>query len=294
MFRATLPSFEPLVTGGKGIPFDYSVPNVGVEITSLAADQEFQARPPHPRDAARQLESMQMLAQALVDAPDTVLRELVNAAIHLCGAESAGISVVRTDGTADDYYEWVAAAGTYQGFLDAHLPQYPSACGVCLERNQPQHFRVDQPFFDHMGIDAPPVADGILLPWHAESLPGNPSQSDSVHGTIWIISHTRPQAFDSHDAAIMATLANFVSMSVRQQRQQLRLRTQAAVESAAAMANQLAHEINNPLQSLTNLIYLATEEPGKFPLTSVTEDLRQNVDRLSALVGKLLALPVPG
>ena len=60
-----------------------------------------------------------------------------HAAVKLCGADSAGISIERDGKTADRYYRWIATAGEYSGFLDASLPQYPSACTVCLERNSP-------------------------------------------------------------------------------------------------------------------------------------------------------------
>jgi hypothetical protein len=47
--------------------------------------------------------------------------------------------------------------------MNAVIPRYPSACGICLERGKPQLFRVGQRFFDTMGIEASLVTDGILL-----------------------------------------------------------------------------------------------------------------------------------
>jgi signal transduction histidine kinase len=229
---------------------------------------------------ATQIEGMQQLAHAFLENPDTILQELVNAAISLCGADSAGISLEREARTDDDYYHWVATAGEYRGFLDTHLPRSPSACSVCLERGRPQLFRVTQRFFDLMGVTAPLVTDGLLLPWQVED----------TRGTIWIMAHGRTEAFDSEDLRMMQLLADFVAMGVRQQRQQKLLVRQASNSAAAAMANDLAHNINNPLQSVTNVLYLAERSPNA-EARALALELSDHVQRLSSLVSQLLALP---
>jgi nitrogen-specific signal transduction histidine kinase len=81
-------------------------------------------------------------------------------------------------------------------------------------------------------------------------------------------------------------------MGVRQQRQQKMLMKQATAAAAAAMANELAHSINNPLQSLTNLVYLAAEGQSGDDSKALAQEMTGDLDRLSALVKKLLALPV--
>ncbi|MGC1297954.1 MAG: hypothetical protein WA869_23220 [Alloacidobacterium sp.] len=53
---------------------------------------------------------------------------------------------------------------------------------------------------------------------------------------------------------MMRMLADFAAMGVRQQRQQKMLVEHASAAAAADMANDLAHKINNPLQSLTNIL----------------------------------------
>ena len=57
------------------------------------------------------------------------------------------------------------------------------------------------------------------------------------------------------------------------------------------MANELAHQINNPLQSLTNILFLAAignnGPDGKIVAASAAPALQ----RLSDLVKRLLALP---
>ena len=265
----------------SGMATTFSVADTGLEVIDIEQDTAFAARHLHIRDAAVQMEGMQRIARAFVDDPDTILQELVHAAVELCGADSAGISIERPDRTDQDFYQWVATAGEYSAFMDAILPRYPSACGVCLERGRPQLFRVHQRFFDILGIQAPLVSDAILLPWEV----------DDTRGTIFIMAHGRAEAFDSADCEMMKVLANFAAMGVRHQRQQKLLVQQASISAAAAMANELAHRINNPLQSLTNVLYLAADGHYGQQAKALGEQTFGDLERLSILVKKLLALP---
>ena len=70
-----------------------------------------------------------------------------------------------------------------------------------------------------------------------------------MRGTIFIVSHSRPQAFGSEDLHFMQILANFSAMGIRHQRQHALLIAQARASAATAMAHDLAHQINNPLQA---------------------------------------------
>ncbi len=258
-----------------------SLGETGLEIIDLADDSWTTSRPSQRHDATAQIARTQRIARAFMDSPETILQELVEAAVELCGADSAGISLERPDGTAPSYYHWIATAGEYSGFLNAVLPQFPSACGVCLERGRPQIFRVGQPFFDILGVEAPLVTDGLLLPWVC----------GETRGTIFIMAHGRDVAFDGEHCRIMRTLADFAALGLQHQRQQAELRKQAAEIGWASMANRLAHEINNPLQSLTNVLFLAASGQHGEQARLVGEQAMKDLQRLSTLVKELLALP---
>ena len=81
---------------------------------------------------------------------------------------------------------------------------HPSAA-TSLDRGQPQHVRVSHPFFDLLGISAPLVSDGLLLPW----------QTDGSRGTVWIMAHDRAEAFDLEDTRMMQVVSDFVGMAHR-------------------------------------------------------------------------------
>jgi len=257
------------------------VEETGLEVLDLETDTEFMSRRLHARDLATQMAGLKRLSKAFVDTPDTVLQELVSAAVELCGADSAGISVEKEDKSDAAYYRWIATAGTYSGFLDAVLPRNPSACGVCLKEQRAQHFRVTKKFFEILQIEAPLVTDGILLPWETET----------VKGTIFVMAHDRTEAFDKDDAATMQVLADFAAMAVRHEKQQKKLIEQASARAAAEMANDLAHQINNPLQKVTNLLYIADQGLGDGDAKSLAQQLGEPMEVLAVLVRRLLELP---
>jgi len=254
--------------------------DTGLVVLDLASNPTFARRRLHLHDAAAQIKGINQLTQAFIGDPDSILQVLVEAAVDLCGAESAGISI-ELEQPNTNFYHWVATAGQYRRFLNAMLPLYPSACGVCLERGRPQLFRVSQRFFDLMGIEAPIVTDGMLLPWEA----------DNTRGTFWIMAHEEPEAFDREDLRIMQALADFASMAVVHQRQQAAMIRQGSAAAAAKVANDLAHEINNPLQSLMNLVYVASAGNGGGDAKVLAEELSDHILRLTLLVGKLLQQP---
>lgn len=255
--------------------------DTGLEVIDAYSSEAFKARRIHMRDVAMQMEGMRRIAHAFVQRPESMLQELVNAAVELCGADSAGISIEKENGSESEFYHWVATSGQYTGFMNAILPRYPSACGICLERGRPQVFRVRKRFFDIMGIEAPTVTDGLLLPW----------QVDATRGTIFIMAHGREEAFDLDDCRMMETLADFAAMGVRQKRQQERLMQQAGSAAASAMAHELAHKINNPLQTLTNVLYLASEGQYGDGERALGARTLRDLEKLSALVKELLSLP---
>jgi DNA-directed RNA polymerase specialized sigma24 family protein len=253
--------------------------DTGLEVIDLHSDLAFARRQLHFRDVVSHIDGMNRLARVFAESPGDILQELAIAAVDLCGADSAGISVVQKDSTDDDFYHWVATAGQYSGFVNAKLPRYPSACGITLQRGRPQIFRVAQRFFDRMGVQAPIVTDGMLLPW----------QVDETRGTIWIMAHGRTEAFDGEDCRMMQALANFAATGVRLQQQQKLLIERAETAATAALANTLTHQINNPLQGLMQTVFLfgtGGAESGVFAQQAMSD-----LVRLSNVVKGLLSFP---
>jgi hypothetical protein len=254
--------------------------NTGVEVLDLRSNTDFLARPSHPREALAQLAGMQRLAHAFTENTDGVLQELSDVAVQLCGAESAGISLETFGPDGEQLFQWVAISGVYSPFLNATVPYHWMPCGVCLDRSQPQTLRVPVAHFAAMGLQElpPPITDGLLLPW----------QTGSSRGTIWVLAHGRTEAFDKMDYDIMQMFSDFAAMAVRNQQQLKTILQQTRATASNERANELAHLINNPLQKLSNSIFLANTQhaDSSVHLRQANDDLLQ----LSSLVHQLLAL----
>lgn len=133
-------------------------------------------------------------------------------------------------------------------------------------------------YYDFLNVVAEPVVDGMLIPW----------QTDGSRGTIWAVSHSSEKAFDLQDYELLRGLADFVAIILRQQRAERRANIVAKAEASMARAHGMAHEINNPLQSMMNTMYLARQ--GGPESQGYMEQAFRDVSLLSEQVRLLLAL----
>jgi hypothetical protein len=247
--------------------------DTGMQIRDLVADQGFQRRKRKKRDPNRESLALRRLFRHFTENPESVLQELVNMAVEFCGADSSGISLEEPEkGT----FRWIVIAGSFAPYREGRTPRKYSPCGTCLDTGRAQIFTVTKPYYDYLGVIAEPIVDGMLIPWSNEFL----------SGTLWAVSHSSTESFSSEDYALLSSLADFASIILRHQHQQELLRAGERNRAAAEMAHKLAHRINNPLQSLTNTIFLARQGNGNIEeyLAQAEADLKQ----LSRQVAKLL------
>lgn len=251
----------------------------GFDIVELRADPCFAERHHLARDVVREIEAMRRLAHVFAHHPQDILTELASIAMALCGADAACVTLEEFTPEGERQFRWVATAGTYASFIGSVLPVEFSPCQVCLDRNQPQLFSLPRDFLDILGVDAPPITDGLVVPF----------QEGDTRGALWVASNQSSALFDAQDSRELRSLADFAAIAVRHQAQQEKLTEHAATSAAASMGNHFAHRINNPLQSLMNTVYLASQTDTHAGLFArqVNEDLLE----LSALVKELLHLP---
>jgi PAS domain S-box-containing protein len=195
--------------------------DTGMDLRDLLSDGAFKVRPKQRRDPGRSASAFRQLSQLLAKDEESVLHELVAAAVEFCGADSAGISLEEPE---NGTFRWVAIAGSFEQYLDGRTPRNYSPCGTCLDTGRPQLYSVTRPYYDFLGVSAEPITDGILIPWSNESL----------KGTVWVVSHSSSEAFDSDDYEFLKSVADFSSIILRHQERQ-RLLQEA--ESARATAD---------------------------------------------------------
>jgi hypothetical protein len=135
---------------------------------------------------------------------------------------------------------------------------------------------VTKPYYDFLGVVAEPIRDGILIPWITED----------DRGTIWAVAHSSPDSFDFDDYELLNSLADLAAIAIRQQASAKKKRLLDRIEVSAERADQMAHLINNPLQGLTNTLYLARENGAESQqyldsayeqLTALSETVRRQL-----------------
>lgn len=249
--------------------------NTGMSLHDLLSDHAFALRSKKHREPKAESIALRRLSRVFTQHPESVLQELVNTAVEFCGADSAGISLEEPE---NGTFKWIVVAGSFAPYLGGRTPRNYSPCGTCLDSGRAQLYGVTQPYYDHLGVTAEPIIDGMLIPW----------SNGSLRGTLWAISHTSAEAFSFEDYELLNSLSDFASIILRHQYQEKLLRENERTKGVAEMAHKLAHRINNPLQSLTNTIFLARH--GKDNVEEYLIQAETDLQLLSQQVAKLLNL----
>jgi hypothetical protein len=254
------------------------VADTGMELRDLLSDEKFLHRKIIAERDGRRFEALDTLAHVFAEAPDVVLQKLVDIAVKFCGADSAGISLEESGEDGEQHFRWIVIAGSFAQYVNGTTPRFFSPCGTCLSSGRPHLFRVTKPYYDFLGVAAEPITDGVLIPWTTESR----------RGTIWAVAHHSREAFDFNDYRLLNSLADFAAIAIRYQSQEENLRRHDRQAASSARAHELAHEINNPLQSLTNTLYLASQSGPDTQL--YVNQACQELNALSEKVRNLLSL----
>jgi GAF domain-containing protein len=140
------------------------------------------------------------LMQLMATTPDRVLHALVERALILCRAGSAGISI-EEGREAGDNFCWRAVAGEFGPFLNARLPRWFSPCGTVLEQDRPLLMSNLERAYPLPQALKPGIEEVLLVPFRT-------ARGEAV-GTLWVISHDPTRTFDREDLRIAESLSAF-------------------------------------------------------------------------------------
>lgn len=222
---------------------------VSVPLASVIATPELTRRPRRPPDFEGESHALGSLLANLTTSPRTVLQKLVEAALELCRAHSAGISLADEE-SGVPVIRWRALAGQFAPYVGSTLPRAFSPCGTVLDRDAMQ--LMIQPVRHFSSIDAlsPVIEETLTIPIHVNREP---------RGTIWVVAHDPTRHFDAEDARLISSLAIFAGAalelldSLDRVEIDLSKRDPAADPLLAEGRNQdrfiaiLAHELRHPL-----------------------------------------------
>ena len=176
-----------------------------VTLDDVFATDELQSRPSRQPDYPAEIAALHALAQRMVDHPDTMLDSLMDIALLLCGAGTAGLSVLETDVAGEPIFRWAALGGAMASQVGGSTPRHVSPCGTCLDCGTPQLYRYPERHFTYFQAAKPTVVEALVIPirWKGEAL-----------GTIWIVSHDESRTFDREDVRVMESLASFTAAAI--------------------------------------------------------------------------------
>jgi GAF domain-containing protein len=156
-------------------------------------------------DLEREGAIMVELAFAMARSPETILQTLVERAMQICGAGSAGISLDESS-NGEPFFQWKAVAGKFKPFLHAKLPRKFSPCGVVIDQKGVQLMTNPENFYPYVKDLALPIHEVLLVPFF---------KNDKAVGTIWVVAHDKSKSFDSEDSRLMHSLARFMSSAIQ-------------------------------------------------------------------------------
>ena len=217
-------------------PYTTCVEDLRADVVALADVVKTAAlaqRRPRPSDFEAEARALGELAQELAHNPRGVLQRVVDTAVTLCAADSAGISILERD-NGRKIFRWHAIAGAFAANVRGTLPADASPCGVVVMRDQTALFdRPERHFVALRGVE-PPIFETVLVPW---------GSGDGPAGTLWAIAHSPDRHFDSEDARLLTSLARFADAgwhSVQEPDSVAReLADRAAEERVKVLFNQL-------------------------------------------------------
>jgi signal transduction histidine kinase len=249
---------------------------MAVMIRDVDIRSELSSRACRPRDYESEHWSMAALAQEMAVNPRNMLQKLADTALELCGAETAGVSLLETE-DGQELFRWEALAGMCAGFRNNTLPRAASPCGLCIDENATQLMYLPDRLFPAL-LTEPRFVEALLIPFHVQEKP---------LGAVWVVSHTEGRTFDREDERILRILAQFASAGWQLWK---------AVEQAEQANHRkdeflavLGHELRNPLSAISGAIGVMRKDGGRTDnLLRVAEILSRQTQQLSRIVGDLM------
>jgi PAS domain S-box-containing protein len=172
-----------------------------IELVSAMRTTELNRRPSRGPDYEAENSAFIELAETLASAPQDILQVLVERALSLCEAHSAGVSLLE-DADQHKRFHWRAIAGRWSDFVGGGTPREFGPCGTVLDLSEPLLFSHPERDFPYIGEATPPIEDSLLVPFYVRG---------QALGTIWVVSHDNTKRFDAEDLRVMTNLSKFAA-----------------------------------------------------------------------------------
>lgn len=155
-----------------------------------------------PTKRGMESEAFLALSQTLARDPARAPQQLVDSALRLCRADSAGLSLEDADESGQAILRWVATAGEFARYQNGTMPRHFSPCGTAMEQRMPLVMRDPVRYYPYIAELHKPVHTALLVPF---------ARLGSYVGTVWVVMHSAARNFTTEDQRIVSALATFAT-----------------------------------------------------------------------------------
>ncbi|HVX12157.1 MAG TPA: PAS domain S-box protein [Pirellulales bacterium] len=186
-----------------------SIPSTGgaaAPLESILITGELTVRHSRPPDYQTESRALAELAQAWADAPHTVWRRLVDAALAIGRAGSAGVSLSSRREIEAPFVGWPAVAGVWEPYSGRCLCRGADPCGLLLDRPAVELLAHPERYYADLAGLPVQAREALVAPFRVRGEPV---------GTLWLLAHDDQRQFDAEDARLLTSLAAFAAATVR-------------------------------------------------------------------------------
>ena len=249
----------PVPSAGPGRAAAHGQP---ATLADVLITEQLELRPPTRPDHLREKLALENLAHRMAHRPSDMLPQLVNAAMDVCDADSAGVSVLE-----GEEFRWLGLHGALVAFEGATTPRNDSPCGICLDRDSVILMRYPERIYSWIADANITVPEVLLVPLRAHG--------QEQIGTLWIVARQEAQ-FNTEHARVLAELATFTGLALHMIRTEQRL-TQA-LEQERLIASEMSHRVKNMYAVTASIVNMSAKRAAS------TKELAASVTaRLAAL-----------
>lgn len=237
-------------------PIESSIPVGAVSLEAILCTEELHRRPSRPPGHEEENRALVKLVSALADSPSTILQTLAETILHVTQCDSAGLSLLTTDGQTPDVcgkrFYWPAIAGMWNTHVGGGTPRNFGPCGDVLDQNRTLLFKHFERRYPYLLPVIPAAEECLLVPFYV---------AGKAVGTIWAIMHTDRRKFDVEDDRVMGSLGKFASSAYQALASIDELRFQIGErEKAEAAVHKLADGLEVQVRVRTQELERSTAE----------------------------------
>jgi len=228
-------------------------PGDGAHLQSMRSTAELSRRPARAPDHEAENRALIALARDLAISPEGILQKLVDAALVLCRAHSAGISLLE-DSDHRSNFHWRAIAGVWAPQLNGGTPRNFGPCGTVLDRNLALMCSHPERDFPYFGAVLPLLDEGLLVPFYVKG---------EAVGTIWVVAHDESRRFDAEDLRVLTNLGTFASAAYQAWlAAEAAAKAQREVQQSLSALRDSEHRLHAVLDALPAAVY-TTDADGR-------------------------------